>query len=104
MFSQATNQLRLPGDCKFFAFKCSVNVTTKKPKKTDAVKRTCRNFNSFKLSKFQLPAVFNVYEWQYWIYSGLRPSKKILSTINKNIQRNCNAGVSNVIKITYHQR
>ena len=25
-FSQVIYQLRLPGDCKFFTFKCSVNV------------------------------------------------------------------------------
>ena len=30
MFSQVIYQLRLPGDCKFFKFKCSVNVTIKK--------------------------------------------------------------------------
>ena len=33
MFSQVIYQLRLPGDCKFFTFKCSVNVTIKKKKK-----------------------------------------------------------------------
>ena len=30
LFSQLIYQLRLPGDCKFFTFKCSVNVTIKK--------------------------------------------------------------------------
>ena len=33
MFSQVIYQLRLPGDCKFFTFKCSVNLTIKKKKK-----------------------------------------------------------------------
>ena len=36
MFSQVIYQLRLPGDCKFFTFKCSVNVTIKK--KTEKIK------------------------------------------------------------------
>ena len=30
MFSQVIYQLRLPGDCNFFTFECSVNVTMKK--------------------------------------------------------------------------
>ena len=36
MVSQVIYQLRLPGDCKFFTFKCSVNVTIKK--KTEKIK------------------------------------------------------------------
>ena len=35
MFSQVIYQLRLPGDCKFFTFKCSVNVTIKKQNKRE---------------------------------------------------------------------
>ena len=30
LFSQVIYQLRLPGDCKSFTFKCSVNATIKK--------------------------------------------------------------------------
>ena len=32
LFSQLIYQLRLPGDCKFFTFKCSVTVTIYKKK------------------------------------------------------------------------
>ena len=32
LFSQVIYQLRLPGDCKFFTFKCSVTVTIYKKK------------------------------------------------------------------------
>ena len=36
MVSQVIYQLRLPSDCKFFTFKCNVNVTIKK--KTEKIK------------------------------------------------------------------
>ena len=35
LFSQVIYQLRLPGDCKSFTFKCSVNVTIKAIKKKE---------------------------------------------------------------------
>ena len=36
-----------------------------------------------KFQQFQLPAVFNLHEWQYRIFLGLSRSKKILSTTDK---------------------
>ena len=43
MFSQVIYQLRLPGDRKFFTFKCSVNVTIKKKNEvySEAAIETC---------------------------------------------------------------
>ena len=44
MLSQVIYQLRLPGDCKLFTFKCSVKVTIKKGLFVDAesVRKNCK--------------------------------------------------------------
>ena len=76
MFSQVIYQLRLPGDRKFFTFKCSVNITIKKKKMKYIQKQPLR-----RVSQLQIIVIMK-YVFTFMVASVKKPRllKLILSS------------------------